>query len=371
VTAKSAKSGDSDPAVSTWKLGYRPALDGLRALAVILVILAHARVPGFRMGGQVGVTMFFALSGFLITTLLVEERDRSGRIDLRAFYMRRALRLLPAIIVFVAVVSAQSLLRGEENVWRNAAGALFYYGNWLRALTGTDLALLSHTWSLSIEEQFYIVWPAILLCVLALSGGGLRWLLILSAVGVFASVAVTQLLVADGALVRVQFGSDTRADGLLIGCILALLIVRRQPPKFGVWPAAVALASLAALVAVFVEREFSFRWGQTLAATATAVLIASLLQPSWLTRVFSLRPLVFCGQISYGLYLWHFPILYGLTPVLWKQIPYWPRIIFLISLSYLVAVVSYYVVERRFLERKAQLGEARWVTEDPPRAERV
>ena len=155
--------------VAGFRLGYRPSLDGLRGVAVLVVMAHHAYVPFFR-GGGVGVDIFFVLSGFLITSLLLEEWRRTQDISLRGFYIRRGLRLLPALFMLLLVLQAYALLRMRGDAFwemEKAIGAVLgYFGNWVAALGLYDMRVLSHTWSLSIEEQFYFLWPIILLLML-------------------------------------------------------------------------------------------------------------------------------------------------------------------------------------------------------------
>src|SRR5580765_6045338 len=207
-------------------LGHRPALDGLRGVAILLVLAGHSGVPGVGEGGETGVALFFVLSGFLITALLAEEYRDTGRIDFAAFYRRRALRLLPALFLFLAVVLAWSQLSrwGVLSMVRpssltDVGVTVFYVANWWIGVYNHDSGGINHMWSLGIEEQFYLVWPALLFAGLSLFG--LRSRKLLAAV-----VALTLVSAAEGAwlyhtsspyLRRVYYGTDTRADGILIG----------------------------------------------------------------------------------------------------------------------------------------------------------
>src|SRR5437870_3842480 len=156
--------GESDHVQTKhWRLGHRPALDGLRGIAALLVIAAHLNIPGFAGGGATGVTLFFALSGFLITALLLEDHARGG-IRWLEFYRRRALRLLPALLLVVIAFSAWDAKFERANVARDALAAIFYVANFARA-RGYQLGSLSHTWSLAVEEQFYFTWPLVLTIV--------------------------------------------------------------------------------------------------------------------------------------------------------------------------------------------------------------
>ena len=204
-------------------LKYEPAFDGLRALAIIFVFLVHAWESAFP-GGWAGVDIFFVLSGYLITTLLTNELSETGTIDYRNFYIRRVLRLWPAFAVFLLVVVLEMSVRAP-NIWSFGAVGLsaVYLMNWNRAFVWWSQHNLGHTWSLAMEEQFYLLWPALLVfifsrraicCVLAM---------------IIAMVTWRCFLALDGAdPERTYNGFDTHGDALLIGCLLALL-VRRNP----------------------------------------------------------------------------------------------------------------------------------------------
>lgn len=282
-----------------WRLGYRPALDGLRGVAIALVILGHARIPGLQAPSTVGVTLFFVLSGFLITSLLLEERERTGRIDIVAFYKRRARRLLPALFAFLAVMAVLLAARGED-VLGTILPPLLYYANWVYVFGGA-LPLVGHTWSLSVEEQFYIAWPALLIGLLAISRyRGIAIGLLLATV----AISVWRLILWEPeAIQRIARATDTRADALLIGCAVAFLFAMRprSVPGWGVVAATALLGAAMAFEAAIVR----YAIGLSLTAFAGAVLVA--VAASRGVRVLEWRPLVWLGSISYGLYLWQTP----------------------------------------------------------------
>lgn len=295
-------------------LGYRPALDGLRALAILLVIPYnwHWGVAA----GYLGVDVFFVLSGFLITSLLLEEHHATGRIDLPAFWARRALRLLPALLLLLT-----ALLLMSPSARANPLGpllVLFYVGNWALALTDHGYEILgglAHTWSLSVEEQFYLIWPPILL-VLLRRGASVRALAQVAGVGVVLSFLLKWgLSVAGAPPLRIYTGTDTRADALLIGCLLALLArIPSRPiqgalrvPSWAGWLALVALVSVAAVIGPSDTSPWMQRGGFTLAALVAATVLAHIVASPGgaMARLFSAQPLVWTGRVSYGLYLWH------------------------------------------------------------------
>lgn len=305
-------------------LGYRPTLDGLRGIAVALVIAQHADVPLLSRAGGVGVTMFFVLSGFLITTLLLEERQRAGRIDFAAFYQRRARRLLPALAVYLAVMAAAGLSLAT------IAAAALYVANWSFALNGPD-PMLVHLWSLSIEEQFYIVWPLALLGLLRLPR---RWMvgMLIALIVVSTALRVASTLAGDPYWWPF-FATHLRADGLLAGGLLAFVPWTPGRLAVGAGVAAVAFACL------LPSREGHTIAGISLAVAGSVVLVAVGRNQS--PRSLAWRPLVYLGAISYGLYLWHFP----LTEVA----PWWVAI----PLAVAIAAASHRWIEQPFLRRRS------------------
>src|SRR5262245_14814228 len=214
---------------------YRPALDGVRALAVSAVLLFHGGVGALR-GGFLGVDAFFVLSGFLITSLLLAERARHGRIKLSAFWVRRARRLLPALLVLLVVVVAafRSVLAGTEVMLLrgDALAALGYIANWRMIYRGSDYfaqnaspSPLQHTWSLGIEEQFYLLWPVLMVAVLGLAARRSRAaLLAVTLAGATASAIAAAMLYGPLDSNRAYFGTDARAQALLVGALLAVML---------------------------------------------------------------------------------------------------------------------------------------------------
>src|SRR2546430_14428904 len=232
---------------------YQPALDGLRALAVLGVLLYHAGVS-WAPGGFLGVDAFFVLSGFLITSLLVDEWRTRGRIDFRRFWARRARRLLPALVLVVIAVGAYAVFgaRPDElgRIRRDTLGSVLYVANWRQLFESSYFAKLAtpsplrHTWSLGIEEQWYLVWPLALVVMVRVTAGR-RWAVIgMAAALAFGSAALMAVLFDPGDPSRVYYGTDTRAQALLLGAVLAFLVTspRSRRPR-----QATATASLIAL----------------------------------------------------------------------------------------------------------------------------
>jgi len=336
-----------------------PALDGLRAVAVVAVMLYHWFVPGFFPGGYVGVDIFFVLSGFLITSLLIDEWGRRGRIGLGDFYARRALRLLPALVavaaVSVVVISLHigAALRRDGTIPGLPWAALFL-ANWAQAFNANpySLGFLGHTWSLAIEEQFYLLWP-LAFVVLAVR----RWSPKVSAATMVGLAGLEwvwrAVLYSTGAPDRrVALGTDSHSDGLLIGCALAFLIASRLHRRGTARSATVshlgAVSGVVAVAVVCIHGVGTGRAGMALAYTliplATAAIVYDQVTSPLpvLARVLTARPMVWTGRRSYGLYLWHIPIYFALDPV----VPGW-RLHGLIgaALTFVVAAASW-----RFLE---------------------
>jgi len=321
------------------RLGYVPALDGLRGIAILAVTGLH--FVGLQ-GGFYGVDLFFVLSGFLITTLLLEEHDRGRAISLRSFYIRRARRLLPAVgALLIVYVSFGVLAHRSGRALVLAAEGGTYVANFVRAfahpdpLPGTPLNVL---WSLAQEEQFYLVWPLLLIVILRSRVRAERVVRILC-VFFLALVAYRVGLAAAGASWhRIYFAPDSHADGLVAGTLLAYL--RRRGVRV---PTVVAvLAPVAFLVATVIGAE-TIAWsvfGLPVVEAAAAILVLSALESGYLASALSLRPLVWVGTISYSLYVWgHFGT--WLAP---GESERWLGF----ALTVAFGLASYYLIERPF-----------------------
>jgi peptidoglycan/LPS O-acetylase OafA/YrhL len=290
-------------------LPYYPHLDGLRALAVAGVLAQHCFVPGMSNAGTTGVTLFFTLSGFLITRLLLQERLASGRIDLRRFYKRRAQRLGPALLAMLAVVAVLSVVGALS--MRPVLLSLLQVANIAEA-SGQNMGLLDHMWSLSMEEQFYLLWPALLLFLTRAR----RWDAIMPLLGAtaVASVIVRTALELHGApAARIMLAPDTRADALLIGCALGI-VVHRIPPRVARLS---GLMGAVVLLAVLPAGPYG-SWTLLPVALASAAVICWIVTSDGQSRglrILATTPLVRVGRISYGIYLWHMLALTMLWPV--------------------------------------------------------
>jgi peptidoglycan/LPS O-acetylase OafA/YrhL len=353
-------------------LGYRPELDGLRALAVLAVMLFHANAH-WASGGFLGVDVFFVLSGFLITRLLLEERELTGAVGLLRFYLRRVLRLFPALVaVSVAVaVYAKIWLPHDQaaQAIRDVFATATYHMNWTEALTKRPLfGLLDHAWSLSIEEQFYVLWPLLLIGAYKL--GRIRGVFVAAVGGAALSAALRVGIIGSGGsfdqhtFARVYYGLDTHADGLLIGCALAAVTLlwpdaaRRLTGRVTSWAGVVALAAMGVAAATIdLRSRWLYEWGYVVFGLVTAVVIADLYARGRTRGLLRHEPLVFVGRISYGLYLWHWPTYLVLNGgrIHWGFVP---LTLLRLAVSFALALASFTLVERPFLRLKDRLEPA-------------
>lgn len=395
---------------------YIPALDGIRTLAVAAVVLYHLGFSWIQ-GGLQGVTMFFVLSGYLITHLLIVEYRGTGRIDLKDFWIRRIRRLLPAVLtVIVATIILCALFNHVmlTKMRPDIIPSILFFNNWWQILRNVsyfdalgDPSPLTHFWSLAIEEQFYLIWPLLLMGVWKLGGKNKhvrRGTLVLTIVS---AVAMTALYDPSVDPSRVYYGTDTRVFSLLLGAWLAFIptssmrlgwlapylrklsrrlgkvagerkpaeshragaphptyrmVAQKSPDAIrgeqkradSPWPIdVIGLLSLVALIAIMALTNgytaFQYQGGTLLCSLLTVALVAACVQPdTLLSRVFSLPPLVWLGKRSYGIYLWHYPLLLLMNPVSdISEKPWWVYII-QIALVILAAELSYRFIETPF-----------------------
>ncbi|MBB6672733.1 acyltransferase family protein [Cohnella nanjingensis] len=343
---------------------YMPGLDGLRALAVMAVIAYHLGF-GWASGGLLGVGMFFVLSGYLITDLLVAEWQRDKGINLRQFWLRRARRLLPAMLLVLAAVlivlalfdrSRIPALQGD--VW----SAVTYTSNWYLIFHQVSYfesfgppSPFGHLWSLAVEEQFYLLWPLLLLIGLRFAPRRGRLALIILGAAAVSAIAMVWIYEPGSDPSRVYYGTDTRAFGLLIGAALALIwpSAKLQPTLSRSGTLLVDLIGVGGLAAVLLMMvrideydAFLYQGGMVLLSIATALVVAALAHPGgriggWL----GWKPLRWIGVRSYGIYLWHYPVIVLTNPTVDTNGPSIWRTVLQIGVTVALAALSYKYVE--------------------------
>lgn len=398
------------PAPKRPRSRYIPALDGIRTLAVAGVVLYHLNIP-WAQGGLLGVTVFFVLSGFLITRLLIIEQRATGAIDLKGFWVRRLRRLMPAVVAVVIATAALCTVFNHVMLTKmrpDIIPSLLFFNNWWQILRNVsyfdalgDPSPLTHFWSLAIEEQFYLVWPLLLIVAYKLGQNNKtirRGTLALAAASALA-MAVLYNPTQDPS--RVYYGTDTRVFSLLLGAWLAFIPARRlsaqglidlwqnrakeaagehmqtaaaaspmprrvtsmhrdgEPESMCHIPDVIGIIGLIGLLALMActngYTAFPYRGGTLLCSLFTLMLIVPCLDPrTWMAKLFSLKPLVWLGKRSYGIYLWHYPLLLLMNPVAdITAKPWWVQAL-QVALVIAVAEFSYRFIETPF--RHGALG---------------
>jgi peptidoglycan/LPS O-acetylase OafA/YrhL len=369
-------------------LGRQPGLDGIRGLAILLVLVFHFN-GNWLPGGYFGVDVFFALSGFLITTLLLEEQFQSGRIDLRNFVWRRCLRLYPALVCLVIVSTLFTLLFNPEiSLGRTAvvaAGVLGYVANWMTMLDPSAFfGGMPHTWSLAVEVHFYLLWATVLVLAVRRMGSLsdratlLRALVILTAAAAIGSLLWRTSLWAGGAAwLRYYNGTEARLDGLFIGAFaavarLSMLHTGKTPwlLRQGRWMTTLIEAICVAVILVLcLTLPFGTLlapediglvniWAFTAVAAATAVLMLVTIQKtnSLFSTAFRLGILVWLGRVSYSVYIWHLPAEKFVSHERLARLGLhsWQSELVRIGIAVILGAMSYYIVERTFLRFKGR-----------------
>ena len=356
--------------MSNNKSKYLPSIDSLRALAVLAVIIYHVDV-NYLPGGFLGVDLFFVLSGYLISSLIIKEFRKTGTVNLYNFYIRRARRLLPAVYFMITVGLVVMVLFNEVLLRKSHLDAIFgyiYSSNWWYIFHKLDYfdsfgaqSPFKHLWSLAIEEQFYMIFPLLFLLVnrKKKSKDGTYKLnknFLYVVLGLILVSLIAHILLFDiNNISRIYFGTDTRAFSLLVGVVGAILypmerLHAKVTPQQNMIYSVVSLVSIATLITVMIyTSEYNtllYRGGFLLVAIlGLIVIISSGKQHTLMSRLLSFKPVVFIGKISYSLYLWHFPVLVLTTPV--SEIGN-PNIIFVILrviLTFILAAASYVFVE--------------------------
>ena len=356
--------------MSNNKSKYLPSIDSLRALAVLAVIIYHVDV-NYLPGGFLGVDLFFVLSGYLISSLIIKEYRKTGSLNLYNFYIRRARRLLPAVYFMITVVLVVMVLFNEVLLRKSHLDAIFgyiYSSNWWYIFHKLDYfdsfgaqSPFKHLWSLAIEEQFYMIFPLLFLLVnrKKKSKDGTYKLnknFLYVVLGLILVSLIAHILLFDiNNISRIYFGTDTRAFSLLVGVVGAILypmerLHAKVTPQQNIIYSVISLVAIATLITVMIyTSEYNtwlYRGGFLLVAIlGLIVIISSGKQHTLMSRLLSFKPVVFIGKISYSLYLWHFPVLVLTTPV--SEIGN-PNIIFVILrviLTFVLATASYLFVE--------------------------
>ncbi len=329
-----------------------PAVDGLRAVAVLMVFVVHTYAE-YMPGGWIGVDIFFVISGFLITGLLLREFELTGKVSVSQFYIRRIFRIFPALVVCVTAVALLLpwTLHGPDDLAHlNVAAALLGFMNWIRALSPATGGSIGHTWSLGIEEQFYLIWVVVIVLTPRKST-----ILVLAATGLVAMAAWRAGLAYSGASVaRLYNGLDTHGDGLLVGAALAALPRKLPSSLVRLWPIPAAFLALAALT-VSEKLPIVAYGGLTVISLACGwIVYAAAVGSAGLQSLGGPLP-VWLGKRSYSFYLWHMPII-GALPALGLSRSMW--VLPALALSVLAAALSYSFVERPFLALKDRVNPA-------------
>ena len=354
-----------------FRLGNRPPLTGIRALAVITVLVYHSNFRTLP-GTWVALQVFFVLSGFLITAMLAGEGQRNGRIGLGSFYARRGVRLVPPLLLTVALLAIYAhfvhVADAAHRLWGDSLAAMFYYADYRQAFGHAPFfGYLAQTWSLSVEEQVYIVWAIAM--VVAVAAHKRRLAYAFAIVGIALSTADRMFLVhrsphfTNAVFSRVYYAFDTRADALFLGCLLGLLAADGH---FHGWPrwsrgvlTAAAAASAGFLVWILLEAplftETLVVWWLPASTIASAVIIVYfVICPGSLgSRFVGIGVLVFVGEISYTVYLVHFPVYLAVEPS-FTHWSFWPNELLRLAIVFTIAIASWFLMERPLMRWRAR-----------------
>lgn len=342
------------------------SFDGIRGVAVLLVVFHHFNnFLGVR-SAQLGVDMFLVLSGFLITSLLMSEIDRTAKISFTHFFAKRALRLVPALVVTIIIFGGGALIFGygdpHSTLWA-ALWSLLYVSNWVRSLDLMDLGLFSHTWTLSMEEQFYVVWPVILLVSSKALPRFRACILVAFAMVVVCQATLFISVMSSGQTVWVSSSFPTRAGALFLGSLAAILVRSDYLEDAKPLIKRLSFPCAAVVVTISIGPSDYFIWKQPVAVFACAVVILflatnrdtplhRLLEPKWLTYI---------GRISYGVYLYNFPVVWFgsfvfTDPEISEPAKQAYVVLLLIPLTFMISWASYRFIEAPILRFKERLS---------------
>jgi peptidoglycan/LPS O-acetylase OafA/YrhL len=378
--------GNELPKRAPFRLGDRPALTGVRAVGVSLVLIFHSNFHTFP-GSWVALGVFFVLSGFLITTMLATEHQKTGGISLSKFYYRRGVRLLPPLFLTVGLLALYALIvpvqNASQRIWGDAAAAVFYFADYRAAFGHEPFApFLAQCWSLAVEEQFYLIWAALLLVTLKFGNRKLAYAMAVT--GIVACSVNRYRIVFEAAhwnsyvAGRVYYAFDTRADALFLGCLLGLIATGGHLEGWKPW----AKRTLTVLALISTGIMVWIIWSVTLAPrslpllwlpvseVASAVIIAYfIVQPQgWGTRLMGIPILVFFGNMSYTIYLIHWPIYVAISPftVKWS---YWLMDPVRFAIIFPLAIASWYLMERPLMHwRRDKLDPTKSSAVSTPRS---
>ena len=359
-----------------FRLGNRPPLTGIRALALFTVLTYHSNFKTLP-GTWAAIQVFFVLSGFLITAMLAGEGMRNGRISLKGFYARRAVRLVPPLLLTVALLGIYAsfvhVANASQRVWGDSLAAMFYYADYRQAfLHAPFFGYLAQTWSLSIEEQFYVIWSILMVVAVATHHRRLAYGFAVAGLALSTADRLWQVYSAQHfytpanvAFTRVYYAFDTRADALFVGCLLGLLAADGHLHRWRPWAiralTAAAVASTVFLVWILLYAplftENLVVWWLPLTTVASAVVIVYfVMRPEAIgSRLVGLGVLVFIGDLSYTVYLVHFPVYLAIGPA-GTGWGFWPTELVRLAIIFAIAIASWFCIEKplmRWRQRSA------------------
>jgi peptidoglycan/LPS O-acetylase OafA/YrhL len=363
--------GDGEPGTYRFRLGNRPPLTGVRALALFTVLTFHSNLRTLP-GTWVALQVFFVLSGFLITAMLAGEGIRKGRISLGSFYARRGVRLVPPLVLTVVLLAIYAhfvhVADAGHRLWGDSLAAMFYYADYRQALGHAPFfGYLAQTWSLSVEEQFYVLWSLAMVVAVATGRRHLAYAFVV--VGMVLSTADRVFLVYhaphfDPAVFsRVYYAFDTRADALFLGCLLGLLAADGHLHGWARWARGLLTAAAAGsavflcwilLQAPLFTENLAVWWLPTTTIASAIIITYFVICPSSLgSRLVGIGVLVFIGDLSYTVYLVHFPVYLAVLPSTtgWS---FWPNELFRLTIIFAIALFSWFLIERPLMRWRAR-----------------